>query len=701
MQHRLVDIIDIDVLQELFETFSAATGTVAAVLDLDGNVLIATGWQDICVQFHRINTETAFRCRESDTCLASQLKAGQEYNVYQCRNGLVDVAVPIKVDGEHVGNLFTGQFFFSPPNQEFFRQQAAEFGFDETAYMTSLSRVPIFSQEQVERTMEFLSRMAAAIGEMGVSKLRSEAELAERKKTEMALQASEHQKRLIIETVPDLVWLKDTKGTFLACNKMFERLYGATEKEIIGKTDYDFVDRELADFFRKHDRAAMDADRALRNEEWVTFADDGRRVLLETSKTPLKDHDGEVIGVLGIARDITARKQSEEALRHAQRMEAVGQLTGGLAHDLNNVLGIISMNAEMLTTKATWGPDAVRHCDMIRKSVQRAGDLTRKLLDFSRTDATETKRVNVNEFVVGMEALIAKSLTPAINLELELSEGTWAVDIDPGDLEAALLNLALNARDAMPDGGTLIVETMNKVIDETYVERNPGSTAGEFVMVAISDTGTGMTPETRSKAFEPFFTTKEVGKGTGLGLSMVYGFVNRSGGHAKIYSELGEGTTIRLYLPRAENVEAREVRPAQHPDVLPHGNEMILVVDDEEDLANTAISSLEALGYRTVMASNGAQALQTLRQDSSIDLLFSDVIMPGGMDGFQLATEALKVRPDLTVLLTSGFTRRKEELANGEAKVASALAKTLLHKPYNVAELAVAVRHALDQPAST
>jgi len=249
----------------------------------------------------------------------------------------------------------------------------------------------------------------------------------------------------------------------------------------------------------------------------------------------------------------------------------------------------------------------------------------------------------------------------------------------------------------MPDGGTLVIETTNKVIDQGYVDRNPEGAVGEFVMVSVSDTGTGMTPEALEKAFEPFFSTKDVGKGTGLGLSMVYGFVQRSGGHAKIYSVLGEGTTVRLYLPRVRGDEDAKTSELLDQNDLPGGDEMILVVDDEEELAEAAVSLLEFLGYRTTTAANGKEALEILKQGPAIDLLFSDIIMPGGMDGYQLAINALKDRSNLRVLLTSGFTRRREEFANGERKTTSELAKNLLHKPYNIAELAVAVRRTLDQ----
>ncbi|MCG8512021.1 MAG: transporter substrate-binding domain-containing protein [Rhodospirillales bacterium] len=397
-----------------------------------------------------------------------------------------------------------------------------------------------------------------------------------------------------------------------------------------------------------------------------------------------------------LRREIAERKAIERQLAQAQKMEAVGQLTGGLAHDLNNALAIISINMGMIERSSEDREPFSTFVAEVMKGVDRASNLTRKLLDYSRTEVDETRRVRVNDFVFEMESLIAKSLTPAIALELSLSETTWTVEIDPGDFETALLNLALNARDAMPDGGTMFIEAENKIIDQTYVNLNPESTAGDFVMISISDNGSGMPPEVIEGAFDPFFTTKEVGKGTGLGLSMVYGFVRRSGGHVKIYSEPGEGTSIRMYLPRAAGEADKRPGCRVNADGLPGGHETILVVDDEENLVTAAVTILESLGYRTISAASGKQALDILDGNPSIDLLFSDVIMPRGMDGYRLAIEALNRRPGLRVLLTSGFTSRREEFVNGENRIASDLAKSLLHKPYNIAELAVAIRNALD-----
>jgi len=390
------------------------------------------------------------------------------------------------------------------------------------------------------------------------------------------------------------------------------------------------------------------------------------------------------------------RLNLEQKLRQSQKMEAVGQLTGGIAHDFNNILGIVMGNLELLKRRVSNDETISPLVAAALDGVDRGAAITRKLLIYSRDDAGEEKLVLINEYVKGMEELIAKSLTVSIHTTTHLAENIWPVKVNIGDLQDALLNLSLNARDAMSDGGDLIFETSNKELDEEYVKCNPQAQAGEFVMLSISDTGRGMTAETREKAIEPFFTTKKAGKGTGLGLSMVYGFVQRSGGHIKIYSEVGEGTTIRIYLPRAdENGKIENEEPIKN--VLPRGDETILVVDDEQAMIKAASENLEFLGYKIITAKTGKQALKLFDTNKNIDLLFTDIIMPGEMDGYQLALTAHEMRPSLKVLLTSGFIKKSEKYVNGEEKYLSELLSHLLDKPYNQRELADAVRKALDE----
>jgi PAS domain S-box-containing protein len=359
-----------------------------------------------------------------------------------------------------------------------------------------------------------------------------------------------------------------------------------------------------------------------------------------------------------------ARKRVEESLRQAQKMEAVGQLTGGVAHDFNNLLTVVLGGLDMIGRHLTELPASaavtrmVRAKEMALQGAQRAATLTSRLLAFSRQQALEPQVIDANKLVAGTCDFLRRTLGEAVSLETVLAGGLWRCFADPHQLENALLNLALNARDAMPNGGKVTIETANCYLDQAYVTplMEPVE-AGQYVMIAVADTGVGMELAIRERAFDPFFTTKGIGKGTGLGLSQVYGFVRQTGGHVRIYSEIGEGTTVKIYLPRHtgdEDVTERENRAQSAPRAI--GTETILVVEDDEALRSYTTEILAELGYRVLAAHDGASALRVL-ENNPIDLLFTDVVMPGGMNGRQLADEAVRRRPGLKVLFTTGYTR--------------------------------------------
>ncbi|HED13723.1 MAG TPA: PAS domain S-box protein [Gammaproteobacteria bacterium] len=401
-----------------------------------------------------------------------------------------------------------------------------------------------------------------------------------------------------------------------------------------------------------------------------------------------------VAAFVAIILDITERRQAENVLRRSQKMEAIGQLSGGIAHDFNNQLGVIIGYLDFLKKHTTNDEKPHLWVDTATKATLRCMDLTRQLLAFSRRQITEKTVVDLNATLKELETMIARSVTPEVKLQYFLADDLWSTEIDPGEFQDAVLNLVINARDAMPGGGMLLVETTNKHLDAGYATLNPGVEPGDYVQLMLSDTGMGMSVETLEHVFEPFFTTKPEGKGTGLGMAMVYGFVKRYGGYIKVYSEPGVGTTIRLYLPRSTASEATVIANNVNEAELSTGCESILIVDDEVDLLALADRYLTDLGYRTLQAENAAQALEILRGAEQIDLLFSDVVMPGGMNGYELAQRATEQRPDLKVLLTSGFTA--ETIAhNGLARFSA----HLLSKPYRKDDLAQRIRFVLDAEA--
>ena len=386
----------------------------------------------------------------------------------------------------------------------------------------------------------------------------------------------------------------------------------------------------------------------------------------------------------------------QEQLRQAQKMDAVGQLTGGIAHDFNNILGIILGNLELAYERLERIKDqqTLININAALEGAKRGADITRQLLNFSRKDTDGKKLINVNKTLKETEGLLGKSLTVAIDIKFTLASDIWDVNVNPGEFQDAIINLSINARDAMPDGGTLEFKTCNKTLVEEYVKRTPQAKVGDYVMVSVSDTGEGMSTGIQDRIFEPFFTTKAVGKGTGLGLSMVYGFVKRSQGFIDIHSEIDKGTRFEIYFPRAKQIDTPGASLESQQKTLPQGTERILVVDDEEQLVKIAATYLQDLGYQVETALDAEQALQLLQVKPEFHLLFSDVVMPGGNDGFELAGKARELFPDIKVLLTSGFIKESES-SIARASIAS---QNLLSKPYSKLELAVAIRRVLDTP---
>lgn len=396
-------------------------------------------------------------------------------------------------------------------------------------------------------------------------------------------------------------------------------------------------------------------------------------------------------------REETARRAATEmALRQAQKMEAVGRLTGGIAHDFNNLLTAIIGNVELAQRRNNATDERVgRSLAAIRQASSRAATLVQRLLTFSRQHPQEVKSVDINRLVGEMSELLHRSIGEAIMIETVLASGLWKTAVDPNQLENAILNLAVNARDSMPGGGRLTIETSNAYLDEAYILRAGADVKpGQFVLVAVSDTGEGMPPDVRDKAFEPFFTTKAAGAGSGLGLSMVYGFVRQSDGHVQIYSEIGQGTTIKMYFPRLADASAFPAWHAVEAPILPRTgehHERILLVEDDDDVSRFVIDALSDIGYRVDHAATGAKALELINAIGDFSLMLTDVILPGGMNGRELANEVKKIRPDLPVLYATGYTRNAI-IHHGRLDTDV----DLLTKPFTTEALAGKVRQVID-----
>jgi len=522
-------------------------------------------------------------------------------------------------------------------------------------------------------------------------------------KVEQALNAVQERERFLhitLKSIGDAVIVTDPLARVLQLNPVAEELTGWCNEEVQNKP--------LAEVFPifnafTHEKTKDPVGRVLEEGVVVGLANHtvlrsrkGKEYQIADSAAPIKNEDGEILGVILVFRDVTQQYQTEEALRRSQKMDAIGQLSGGIAHDFNNRLGVIIGYLDFLKNYLADDEKPRRWVDTAANATLRCIDLTRQLLTFSRHQSGETKVVNINDELKELETMISRSVTPEVKVTYFLAEDLWLTETDPGELQDTILNLAINARDAMPNGGNLFIETSNKCLDADYAVLNPDVEAGDYVQLMLSDTGIGMNRDTLEHIFEPFFTTKPKGQGTGLGMAMVYGFVKRYAGHIKIYSEPGVGTSMRLYLPRSTTRESVDIVKSEHESELPTGSETILIVDDEVDLLQLAEYYLNELGYRTYLAENAAQALEILAQEKGIDLLFSDVVMPGGMNGYELAQQATQHYPRLKILLSSGFTS-KTFSHNGFARFAA----HLLSKPYRKADLARRIRRVLDEASSS
>lgn len=645
-----------------------------------------------------------------------------------------------------------------------------------------------------------------------------ETKIAEQKQAKNVLRASEKRFRTLVNTIPDLIWLKDADGVYLSCNAMFERFFGASEADIVGKTDYDFVNRELADFFRENDRKAMIANQPLSNEEWVTFADNGHRALLYTTKTPLKDGEGNLVGVLGIGRDITdlkaaleAMSESESRLRYAlegtndglwdvqfksgktylsprscailgygtdeiqdeawsdlvhpddlqiteerlqahidgraaifeveqrlrtksgdwkwihtrgkvverdadgapiritgthsditdkkilesqlhqaQKMESVGQLAGGVAHDFNNMLAVILGYADLALKKMEPSHPHYGSLVQIRTAAERSADFTRQLLTFARKQTIAPKVIDLNDTVTGMLKMLQRLIGENITLTLQTSPNPWLVKVDPSQIDQLLVNLCINARHAINDVGRITIEVGNAGLDATYCATHPDVEPGEYARIVVSDDGCGMDTETRAHIFEPFFTTKGVGQGTGLGLATVYGIVKQNNGFIDVQSEPGQGTTFTIYLPRHMG-EIRQVLNKNPVEPLPRGNETILLVEDEPILLKMAALMLEGQGYTVLTAGTAGEAIRLFEERAaSIHLLLTDVVMPD-MNGRDLANTLQSLHSPLNSLFMSGYTA---DIIASHGVLEEGV--NFIQKPFTLHDLVNKVRDVLD-----
>ncbi|MFO8125950.1 ATP-binding protein [Roseovarius sp.] len=506
---------------------------------------------------------------------------------------------------------------------------------------------------------------------------------------EAQLRMSDERFLLVTKATNDVIWDWDMIAGTYWCNENLQTMFGHDPAQIKPGSEFwiERIHAEDRERVRDSFYAAASGLASTWTEEYRYPHANGNLATVVDRAFIIRNSEGKAVRFLGSMIDVTAERDMENRLRQAQKLEAVGQLTGGIAHDFNNLLTVILGNAEMLSDALDDRKDLRRFAKSIETTAERGGELIKRLLAFSRTQMLDPHLVDVDALVKGIEGLLRRTLTANIDIAFTRTGRRWKTEIDPSQLESAILNLTLNARDAMPEGGLLTIDIANAELDEaTAAASEEDVNPGEFVLITVTDTGEGIHAEVMARIFEPFFTTKEVGSGSGLGLSMVYGFVKQSGGHIYIDTAPGEGTSVKLYFPRARKSAPQPDVPAANSAML-GGDETILVVEDDTLVRDHLISQLEGLGYEVIAAASGPDALELLKQAPQVDLLFTDIVLPDGMNGRQLAETVQALRPEMKVLFTSGYTDKTMLDPDVE----------FLKKPYRREQMAARLRKVLDR----
>jgi PAS domain S-box-containing protein len=681
----LADIIDSASLQSLMDEFYKLTGIPMAMIDLKGSVLVGVGWQDICTKFHRVHPESCRNCVESDTQLSAGVPSG-ECKLYKCKNNLWDVATPLTIGGRHVGNLFSGQFFFDDDavDYEFFRAQARQYGFNEEEYLAALEKVPRLSREYVSAGVAFLMKLGQMLSLLSYSNIKLARSLAERD----TLTASLKNSQLLLSRAQEIAhlgsWELDLVNNRLSWSDEVYRIFGV-QPQGSAATYEDFLDA-----VHPEDRAAVRAAYSNSLREGAPFYEITHRVVRKSTGEVrwvhekcehIREGDGRTVRSVGMVQDVTERKQAEDSLRQAQKLESIGLLAGGIAHDFNNLLTGIMGHASMVLDDVDSG-SAERIKEVIR-GAERAANLTRQLLAYSGKGRFVLHDVNISEALDEMSDLMQFSIPKSVDLALNLQKRLPLVRMDPCQLEQVLMNLVINAGEAIGEGtpGKITIATGITDVEKPFADAiGQEVAAGRYVSIEVTDTGSGIAQSAQAKIFDPFFTTKFTGRG--LGLAAVAGIIRSQKGAIVVDTLVGRGTTFRVLLPVADD----RLRPDQDQPDTEVRHITVLVVDDESFVRQFISSVVRRRKYRVLEASDGRDALAACdRETGEIDAAVLDVVMPV-MGARELLPKLKARRPKMKILLTSGYSESEARRLCDEYPDAA-----FIQKPYTAHQLAKAV----------
>lgn len=648
------ELFNLSDLQRLQDEFATATGVASLILSPDGVPLtVPSNFTRLCNDIIRTSERGCANCRTSDVAIGRPNPDGPI--IQPCLSGgLWDAGAAIVVNGQHIASWLIGQVRDETQTEEKMAAYAREIGVDEARFLEAFREVPSMTLEKFEQISKALFTLATQLSTTAYQNIQQARFITDRNNAEEALWKEKAFLRSLIDSAADLIYFKDTHSVYLGCNKASELFTGLSERDQIGKSDFDFFDKELAESIVTHDKMVLSGGVAVHLEESV-ITSGGTRLLLDTVKTPIVGQDGQPIGLVGISRDISGQRKAEQQLQQAQKMESIGSLAGGVAHDFNNMLTVIMGHAQLGLMGLEANHPVCDHLSEIMKTGERSADLTRQLLTFARRQTISPKIIDLNEVIDGMLKMLRRLIGESIQLAWQPAPGLWLVKADPCQIDQILANLCVNARDAIKDTGRITIETRNNTVDSSYCERNPEAVPGDYVHLSVSDDGCGMDSATMVRVFEPFFTTKGLGEGTGLGLATVYGIVKQNNGFINIYSEPGKGTTFTIHLPRQENNNPKSLTEAKTAP-LPRGQETILLVEDEPAILHITSQLLQKQGYTLLTAGTPGEAMRLAQEHcGEINLLITDVIMPE-MNGKDLATRLQSLNPRLKCLFMSGYT---------------------------------------------